>query len=412
VQRADFPDYPRSIRHDRGPVKAGALVALFLALTGIAVAAFHLPGVKVTGQELSFRRSVFAAVNATTLTGFQQDVGSSLAGADVLRLILTLVGTLFTLTAGGMAVVRIARMNYTDRQVIWAAGVATIATTIGGAAFLLDSDRGLIASLLQASSAFGNSGLYAGRLPGVMDWRTHGVLLPLAFAGALGVPVLMELFDRVTGARRLSIHSRRVLVLAAGFYLVGFALIASIELLRAAPTQGGRTGEWIRTLAFASTLSVNARTTGLPFEFAAAMARPLQWVLIALMIVGGSPGGTAGGLKTTTVTRLLTGVRDNLLGRHLTRSFGIAACWAILYFVTVFIGFGFLLHTEGDVPADRLLFLAFSAVSNAGLSHDPVSITGDGLFTLSGLMLAGRLGPLLILWWMATSGDEDPVAVG
>src|SRR5687767_7839026 len=176
-----------------------------------AAAAFHLPGVAVRGQEMSLRRTVFAAVNATTLTGFQQDVGSSLVAADVLRLVLTLGGTLFALTAGGIAVVRVARMSYTNGQVAWAATVATVAATVGGAAFLVDGGRPVIASLLQSASAFGNSGLYAGALPGVTDWRTHLILLPLAFLGALGLPVLMELFDRITGARQLSPHSRKVL---------------------------------------------------------------------------------------------------------------------------------------------------------------------------------------------------------
>src|SRR5690242_15949121 len=76
-----------------------ALVMAFLLFNVLAILAFHMPGVAISGQEPSFRRTVFAAVNATTLTGFQQDVGSSLVGADVLRLVLTLGGTLFTLVA-------------------------------------------------------------------------------------------------------------------------------------------------------------------------------------------------------------------------------------------------------------------------------------------------------------------------
>src|SRR5687767_14750833 len=239
-----------------------------------AAAAFHLPGVAVRGQEMSLRRTVFAAVNATTLTGFQQDVGSSLAGADWLRLVLTLGGTLFALTVGGMAVVRIAGMNYTDGQVARAAAVATLAATVGGAAFLLDSQRGLVASLLQSASAFGNSGLYAGRLPGVLDWRTHAVLLPLMFAGALGIPVLMELFDRITGARRMSAHSRRVLVLAAGFYLAGLAALALFEGTRPSPGHASVDADWRHAVATASVFSLDARTAGLPFAFADALSRP------------------------------------------------------------------------------------------------------------------------------------------
>lgn len=389
------------------------LVAAYLLFTMLAVVALHMPGIGITGQEMSLRRTVFAAVNATTLTGFQQDAGSATTGSNWLQLVLTLGGTMFTLTAGGMAVVRVTRMAYTDAQIAWGAAVATIATTVGGAAFLVDSDRPVVASLLQSASAFGNSGLYAGRLPGVMDWRTHAVLLPLAFAGALGLPVLMELFDRVTGARRTSPHTRTVLVLAAGFYVVGAVFLLLLE--RARQTSAFTGEDWRFSAALASTFSINARTTGFPFEFVTGLARPVQWALIALMIVGGAPGGTAGGLKTTTLWRLVGGVRDCLAGRYVSRSFGVAAGWTLLYFALVLSGFLLLLLSEPDIPGDRLLFLSFSAVSNVGLSHDPVSITGGGLYTLSAMMLGGRLAPLLVLGWLASHADyddEQAVAIG
>jgi trk system potassium uptake protein TrkH len=394
---------------DRGPAVARYLLLAYLGFVVFGFLALQLPGVRVAGQEMGFRRAVFAAVNATTLTGFQLDVGSSHAAADVVRLVLTVGGTLFTLIAGGLAVVRIAGLGYSDGQVAAAAGAAVLVATLGGGAFLIDADRGLTAALLQAASAFGNSGLYGGRLPGVLDWQTHGVLLPLAFAGALGVPVLMEAFERVTGGRRLSPHSGTVLVLAAGAYLAGFALLALLHGV--SPAQHAGAGDWRHTLALASTFSIDARTAGLPFELAGAFTRPAQWALIALMIVGGSPGGTAGGVKTTTLYHLATGVRDNLRGRALPRAFGIAGCWVAMYGAIVAVGFLLLLGSEaGDTP-DRLLFLAVSAASNVGLSHDPVSITGNGLFTLSALMLAGRLAPLAVLWWMASAARDDSPAV-
>jgi trk system potassium uptake protein TrkH len=316
----------------------------------------------------------------------------------------------FTFVAGGMAVVRIARMRYTDGQVARCACVAVLAATIGGGAFLLDRGRPLVAAVLQSASAFGNSGLYAGHLPGVLDWRTHAVLMPLAFAGALGVPVLMELFDRITGARKLSTHSSTVLVLAAGIYLLGTGVIVLLDAAQSTPAHAP--SDWRYALAQASTFAVNSRSTGLPFEFAAAFARPAQWVIVALMIVGGAPGGAAGGVKTTTLLRAASGVRGILSGRAVPRSVGIALTFVAVYLTVVFIGFLLLLHSEPDMGADRLLFLCVSAASNVGLSYDPVSVTGNGLFTLSALMLAGRLVPLWILWWAASTDDGERVAIG
>ena len=387
------------------------MLLAYLTFTALTFLALHLPGVGVTGQEIGFRRAVFAAVNATTLTGFQQDVGSSQAGADVLRLVVTVGATLFSLVCGGMALVRIVPLRYTDAQIAAAAGAATLMAMLVGAAFL-GSDRGVLAALLLAASAFGNSGLHSGRLPGVLDWEVHLILLPLAFAGALGLPVLMEVFDRATGSRRtLSAHTRTVLVLAAGFYLVGFALLAVSHGAVRSPNSAAGGASY--SVALASAFAVNSRTTGLPLELAGAFSRPAQWVLVALMVVGGSPGGTAGGVKTTAFYHMATGFRDAVRGRgRVSRGFGIAGCWVGAYLAVVAVGFLLLLITEPDAP-DRLLFLSVSAASNVGLSHDPVSITGDGLFTLSALMLAGRVLPLLVLWWMASApGEPDAVAVG
>ena len=64
------------------------------------------------------------------------------------------------------------------------------------------------------------------------------------------------------------------------------------------------------------------------------------------------------------------------------------------------------------MSADRLLFLSVSAASNVGLSQDPVSMTGPGLYTLSAVMLAGRVAPVLVLWWMARTTRDSALAVG
>ena len=68
--------------------------------------------------------------------------------------------------------------------------------------------------------------------------------------------------------------------------------------------------------------------------------------------------------------------------------------------------------TKGDLPADHVLFLAISALSNVGLSHNLVQLSPAGPFILSAAMLAGRMTPLLILWWMADTTPEADVAVG
>jgi hypothetical protein len=68
--------------------------------------------------------------------------------------------------------------------------------------------------------------------------------------------------------------------------------------------------------------------------------------------------------------------------------------------------------TQPDLNADRLLLLAVSAASNAGLSHDRVAIVGPGLAALSATMLLGRLLPWGLLWWLAAAAPDENVAIG
>ena len=90
---------------------------------------------------------------------------------------------------------------------------------------------------------------------------------------------------------------------------------------------------------------------------------------------------------------------------------GIAFVWLMCFLVVLLIGILALSTSEPQIAPDRLLFLACSALGNVGLSHDPVSITGPGLIILSFLMLAGRLGPMAILWWLAETIHDAGVVI-
>ena len=130
------------------------------------------------------------------------------------------------------------------------------------------------------------------------------------------------------------------------------------------------------------------------------------------MLVGASPGGTGGGLKSTTLAELFRGVRRTLRGESPGRPFGIAMVWVGTYLGLVLVSVLALASTEKQLPGDRVLFLTVSALSNVGLSHDPVALTIPGAYFLSAMMLAGRMTPLLILWWMADTAQGAEVAVG
>ncbi len=78
----------------------------------------------------------------------------------------------------------------------------------------------------------------------------------------------------------------------------------------------------------------------------------------------------------------------------------------------VAVGLLLLLWQVPQMPADQLLFLSVSAASNVGLSHDTLSLVLAPLYTLCLVMFLGRIGPVLVLWWMAETTPDADLAVG
>ncbi|MGE5610553.1 MAG: hypothetical protein ACM359_14980, partial [Bacillota bacterium] len=99
------------------PVVVMWLVCAYLLIMPIAEAALRW------NFEITRDRSRFAVINAITLTGFQSSVGVEgyPTSGKAAVLALTLIGAMFSMSVGGMAVVRILRLPYTDGQVAAAA---------------------------------------------------------------------------------------------------------------------------------------------------------------------------------------------------------------------------------------------------------------------------------------------------
>jgi Trk-type K+ transport system membrane component len=373
------------------------------------------------GNELNLDRTRFAVINAATLTGLPTTRAPNIytPAAQLIILSLILIGILFSLIVGGVAAVRILRLPYSDRQVVRAGFLTTAALVIIGSIPLIASGRWtVLQAFFLSASAFGNSGLYLGpNPPGSFDWATHLVLLPLAVVGGLGLPVLMELGDSLLRRRRaaLSVHTRTVLHLGAWLYLLPLLLILFVQWL--AQPKDASPAELV---ASSSIATLNSRTFGLPVQFASALARPAQWLVILLMVIGGASASAAGGLKVTTLAVLFRGVRRSLRGEAPGRPFGIAATWTALYFAAAVLCTLVLLWGVDEWPADQTLFHSISALSNVGLAHQNISIRADDptskLFVASLAVnlasLFGRLAPLAILWWMASTDEPSELAVG
>jgi Trk-type K+ transport system membrane component len=388
---------------------AGTLTWAYIILLLLGWVVFQTKGTLVLGNEMSKERAAFVVANAGTLTGFQLNLAVDQYHwpGHWMMLVLTVGGTLFSLIVGGIAVARIVRLPYSDFQIVLAAIGAEAIVILLGAFALARQDQSLLANAFQAASAFGNSGVWMGIRDGPDAWRVHGILLPLAIAGGLGLPVLLDIGAAFSGRRRLSIHSTTVLWTTAAVYVIGLIAIFVLQWLAATTSPSFK-----QTLAISSATSINARTGGLPILPASQLARPAQWLVILLMAIGASSGGAGGGIKTTSLAVITGGIRNTFAGKSPGRVFGIASVWIMTYCALVLASLLLLMHSEPDLEPDRLLFIVVSAASNVGMSHDRMAIAGWGQYTLCGTMLLGRLLPLVILWWTAMTVRDADVAVG
>jgi trk system potassium uptake protein TrkH len=393
---------------------SAAVLAAYLVLVVVAMVMMRSPRAMPAGSELSVPRTVFTVANAASLTGFQQTIAveSYKPLGQWLMLALIVAGSLVSMIVGTAGVARLLRLPYSmTRIILWAVGVELIAVAVG-TGMLVGRDRDGFQAAFQAASAFGNAGVVVGAVSGMHDEIVHLLILPLAIVGGIGLPVLMELFDWLVRDRRPSNHTRAALVMTAAVYVVGVVAIMLLRWPDEIPKTSTLGGELRPIVVSASTAALNSRTLGWPVESAAQWPRAVIWVVMLLMLLGASPAGTGGGVKTTTLLEIGRSTWRILRGQPVSRVFGFAIVWVGLYLLVVLLTMMRLVSTEPQLSADQLLFTAVSAVSNVGLAYAPISITGDGLYTLSASMMLGRILPLVVLWWAAVTVRDADVAVG
>lgn len=136
--------------------------------------------------------------------------------------------------------------------------------------------------------------------------------------------------------------------------------------------------------------------------------------MLAFMFIGGSPGGTAGGVRTTTVAVLVLAVVAAVRGRDVVRVFGHriphstiyrAAAVATVMLAAVFVASAALLLTQ-NLPARDLVFEVVSALGTVGLSLGATTeLDGVGRGVIMACMFLGRVGALTLLMFV---GRRDP----
>jgi len=302
--------------------------------------------------------------------------------------------------------------------------IETVGALILAARFAFDMGplRAIYLGVFHSVSAFNNAGfsLFSANLAAYRgDIVVNLTIAALIILGGIGFIIFRDLLDNVHGARfRLSTHTKLALLVTLLLIVGGTVGIWAFEAQNQSSVGNLPFGEQILVAYFHS---VSARTAGFNTVDLSLMATPTLYLLILLMIVGGSPGSTAGGIKTTTFGIVCASIWATLRGRAdvmmfhrripqeiVMKSFILAAvAWGLVT------GFTMVLSYSENLDFLKTLFEVASAAGTVGLS------TGNGdVLSLSALfsdfgkaliimtMFLGRLGPLALGLFAVRTHEE------
>lgn len=266
--------------------------------------------------------------------------------------------------------------------------------------------RGIFYSIFHSVSAFCNAGFdlmghqqpYNSLSAYYDDWLVNLVIMSLIIIGGIGFIVWDDISKHRLHVKKYLLQTKIVLLTTAFLVLGGALAFYYLEkdLLMADMSVSGK----ILSSLFSS---VTARTAGFNSIDTGALSDGSKLLTMILMFIGGSPGSTAGGVKTTTIVVLLLYVRSsiertygvNVFGRRLEEEAIKQA--SSVFTINLFLALAVSLIIMGIQPLSLsdTLFETFSAIGTAGMT---TGITRElvplSRFLIILLMYCGRIGSM------------------
>jgi trk system potassium uptake protein TrkH len=434
----------------RSPTRT--LIVSFLVLIFSGAGLLMLPAASAEGKDsLSFVDALFTATSGTCVTGLiVKDTGRdfSIMGQMVILTLIQLgglgivvFGAVFALLLGQALSLResVAMQDLLSARTVSRIGnmiafifVSTVLIEAVGAVSLsgmwdADVQNKWFCSVFHAISAFCNAGfsLFSSSFVGYSrSWQTYAVVCPLIILGGFGFSVLYDLTniaaDRtkrffkkwfykqyrlsMEAPKRMRLQTKIVLSVSATLIVLGAMAVLLFERYSSGPVDPGQ-----NAIPNALFQSVTARTAGFNTVNISAMSPSSKFILILLMFVGGSPGSTAGGIKTVTIAVIVMTAVSALRKRQEVELFrrsvrvvvvGRAVTVTLLFLAVLFSGTLAMSITENSncFTFSDIIFEAASALGTVGLTTGITPLlTTAGKLIIIAMMLIGRLGPLTLL---------------
>ena len=419
------------------PSTTQIIMLSFLGAILLGSALLVLPFSSKSGESVDYIDALFTAVSATCVTGLVTlpTVATWSVFGQIVILILIQIGGLgvITITAGLMVAIH-RKMGLKDSQLLSDAlnvstlsGLAEFVKKMLLGTFIIEGvgalmymivfvpdfgAKGIWISIFNSVSAFCNAGIDIVAENSLCNYATNPlvnvVTCLLIILGGLGYVVWWDIIRVLKDVKRtkfrcvfkLTLHSKIVLVSTFALILIGGVSILAFEYNNPLTLKNHNFFDKMQIAFFQSITTRTAGFATLPQEN---LTNASAIICIILMFIGGSPVGTAGGIKTVTIVVLFATTIATVRGKNevtlfqrnlskqVTRK---AVAVAFSSFIIVALS-TILLSLSTDAPALDVVFETVSATATVGLSRNLTSsLNVWGKLIHSATMYFGRIGPI------------------
>lgn len=232
-------------------------------------------------------------------------------------------------------------------------------------------------------------------------------IMTLIVFGGLGFSVWRDLFTHKFNANKYRLQTK--IVLTYSFYLIVFPAIY-FYIFEYKHLDG------VERVLSSLFQSITTRTAGFNTRHFSQMTDVGQAISIMLMLIGGSPGSTAGGMKTTTFAVLIISTiavykRENephRFNRRITIQIIKNAITVFVMYVTIFLLSGFAICIIENTQLENALFEVASAIGTVGLTLNfTTTLSNASKIIIIVLMFLGRVGGLTIIYSVLPSLNKE-----
>lgn len=419
-----------------------SIILGFFSMILLGTFLLMLPFSSRAGVATPFSDALFTATSAVCVTGlvvYDTAAYWSVFGQTVIIILIQIGGMGVITVAASFALISGRRISLMQRSTMQEAisapkvgGIVRLTSFIIRISLLIEllgaaamapvfcrdfGPKGLWMALFHSISAFCNAGFdlmgtsmpFSSLTGYTADPVINVIVMLLVVIGGIGFLTWDDIRAHKLHVHQYRMQSKVILCTTAILLLFPALYFFFFEFPSLAP------GERVLASLFQS---VTTRTAGFNTADLTALSEPGRYIMIALMLIGGSPGSTAGGMKTTTIAVLFASAIStffrkeyaHFFGRRIDDSVTKNAATILLMYLSLFFFGGLAISIIEGAPMLDCLFETASAVGTVGLTLGLTSHLGlvsRGILIV--LMFFGRVGGLTLIF-AALSGTAKNVS--